>query len=126
MREMDGVKYTVEGTVLRGKGMGRRLGFATANLSIEDAPGIPYGVYAAEALLDGIWHKAVVNVGQHPTLPEGVPTVEIHLLDVEDDFYGKRLVVHLKRFLRGERRFETVEALRAQVRQDIASVRDGE
>ena len=113
-----------EGTVVHGKGMGRKLGFATANLSIEEAPGIPYGVYAAETLVDGVWHKAVANVGRHPTLPDGMPTVEIHLLDVDEYLYGRRIKVRLKRFLRGERKFESVEALRGQVRQDIAAARD--
>lgn len=67
--------------------------------------------------------RAVLNIGKHPTLPEGPPTIEAHLLDFDGDLYGARLSLELIGFLRGERRFPDVEALRAQVKRDIDAAR---
>ena len=110
------------GTVIHGKGVGSRIGFPTANLAISEAPHLHYGVYAATVLVDGQWHRAIVNIGKHPTLPEGLPSIEIHLIDATLDLYGKGVTVRLLRFLREERTFASVDALREQIRRDIASV----
>lgn len=107
------------GTVVHGKGMGRRIGFPTANIALRAMPAVAYGVYAAEVEVDGQRYPAIVNVGKHPTLPEGPPTVEAHLIGETMDLYGKRVQVRLQRYMRAERRFESLEALRGQIRQDI-------
>lgn len=112
----------LHGLVLHGKGKGRTLGFPTANLSIEAAGDIDYGVYAASVLLRGVWQRAIANVGRHPTLPEGPPTVEVHVIDGAPDLYGMDLPVRLERFLRAEMRFDSPQALQQQVLRDIESV----
>lgn len=111
------------GEVVSGKGIGGSvLGFPTANLRTR-SPLPPRGVYAARAILEKESYPAVLNVGTHPTLPEGPPTVEVHLMDFSGDLYGKRLRVQLLDFLRPEMRFASLDALRAQIASDAARAR---
>jgi len=109
----------IEGLVVRGKGAGTGLGFPTANIALPEGWALPYGVYAARVALDGEVHRAVLNVGRHPTLPEGAPAMEIHLIGFDGDLYGRILRVQIGRFLRAETRFPSVEALRVQIRRDV-------
>ena len=111
----------IEGVVVRGKGAGAGLGFPTANIALPEGWAHPYGVYAAEVLLDGKAYRAVLNVGRHPTLPEGAPAIEIHLIGFDGDLYGRTIRVRIGSFLRAETRFPSVEALRAQIRRDVES-----
>lgn len=111
------------GVVVHGKGIGRKLGIPTANLAMDGVEGVRYGVYAAKAALEGKAYPAVANVGRHPTLPEGPPTVEVHILDASMDVYGKEMTVTLMRYLRPEMQFDSVEALRAQIMKDIEAAR---
>lgn len=107
------------GEVLKGKGMGRQLGFPTANLLISDVAHIQYGVYAASVFAGDVWRAAIVNVGKHPTFPEGPPSVEAHIIGYAADLYGKKLTIRFLRFLRDEKKFESVQALREQIQRDI-------
>lgn len=116
-----GHPHRLSGVVCKGSGVGRTLGFPTANLPIPSEVLVPaYGVYAASVLLDKTSYCAVANVGVHPTvgaLP--APVVEAWLFDFDGDLYGKRVTVEFHARLRGEQRFSDVEALRAQVRRDV-------
>jgi len=124
VKAMLGGAYRVSGTVERGKGLGRKLGFPTANLSLPVGKALPpYGVYAARACVEGERYDAVLNIGAHPTVPEGAPTIEIHLLDAAPDLYGKRVEAALEAWLRPEMKFESVEALRAQIARDVETAR---
>ena len=118
--------HIIRGRVEGGKGQGTKLGFSTANLSIECAADIPYGVYAAETDYQGNCYLSIVNIGAHPTLPEGPPTVEVHILDQSFPLYGETLCVRLTKFIRPEKRFDTVDALRKQVQLDMDCVRSGQ
>jgi riboflavin kinase/FMN adenylyltransferase len=113
----------IKGQVVKGKGKGHGLGFATANLPLPEGWEIPYGVYAARVECEGVWYQAVVDVGSQPTLPGDTPMLEAHLLDAAPNLYGKMLTVRLETYLRPELKFESVEALKAQVARDIAAVR---
>lgn len=111
------------GRVVRGKQLGRTLGFPTANLDAESTD-LARGVYAVRVRLEsGAEKMGMMNVGRHPTLPEGPATVEINLLDFEGDLYGQTLYVEPEAFLRGEVRFESPDALRAQLAHDRKTVR---
>ena len=119
-----GRDYTITGPVRHGKGLGRQLGFATLN--VERDPGLirpRLGVYAALALVDGRLWPAAVNIGIRPTFDDGDGlTVEAHLTGFSGDVYGRTVTIYLKRFIRDERKFDTAEALQAQVEQDLREV----
>ncbi len=116
-----GRAYTLSGRVESGKQVGRTLGFPTANVTIPKGKALPsFGVYACWLeTADGAHHPAVVNVGRHPTLPEGKVTVEAHVLDGSPDLYGQRVRLSFLRFQRPEERFADREALQAQISSDV-------
>ncbi len=112
----------VEGFVERGKGLGHALGFPTLNVHPTRAPG-PWpanGVYAAAVWIedDARAYPAMLNQGVHPTVPEGKPTIEAHLIGLDRELYGVPVRVEYLRFLRPERRFESLDALKAQLGRD--------
>ena len=120
-----GHHYMLAGTVARGDGRGRRIGYPTANLATDNALLPPNGVYAAAVLMEGDIHAAVTNVGVRPTFggaPAG-PVVESHLFDVDRDLYGLDVRVAFIRRLREERVFPDGEALRAQIARDCDAAR---
>ena len=109
----------IEGVVVKGKQLGRTIGFPTANIRPERWEGHgPNGVYAAWCTVDGARHPGMLNIGLHPTVPEGAPTVEINLFGFHDDIYGMRATVETVAYLRGEVRFNSVYELRAQLERD--------
>lgn len=114
------------GLVERGAGRGAGLGFPTANLRFQPGILVPaFGVYRAQAELDGVSYPACVNIGVHPTVGTlAQPMAEAHLIGFSGDLYGKELRLWLQARLRGERRFESVAALRAQVLADRRSVEE--
>ena len=119
MNEYHQYHQIIEGVVVRGKQLGRTIGFPTANIRPEKWEGEgPNGVYAAWCTVDGARHPGMLNIGLHPTVPEGAPTVEINLFDFHDDIYGMRAVVETAAYLRGEVRFNSVDELRAQLERD--------
>lgn len=120
-----GDPFQMQGEVVTGDRRGRELGFPTANLVPDQSliqPG--HGIYAARAVFDGEAHAAAVNVGVRPTFKTDlVVLVEAYVLDWEGDLYGKRLALEFLARLRGERRFESAEALIAQMHRDVADAR---
>jgi riboflavin kinase/FMN adenylyltransferase len=126
--EMLGREYTILGTVKAGQKLGRKLGFPTANLSAHSEQFPPNGVYLAEAQLNGAIYRAVANLGYRPTVAQGKPErlLELHLFELNRDIYGEDVEVRFLRFLRPEKKFENVEALRAQIEQDVKRARQSE
>lgn len=121
---MLGRPYTVHGRVIPGKQLGRRLGFPTANLSVDSCKLLPPpGVYAADALLpDGTVNRAVINIGRRPTVDDGnALSVEAHIIGYSGDLYGQVLTLRLLRRLRDERKFPDLEELKAAITADVAS-----
>lgn len=120
-----GHSVLLEGVVGAGRGEGHRLLVPTANLELPAEQFLPgRGVYAAWAELGGALCPAVANVGVRPTLTRDErATVEVHLIDWAGDLRGRILPVHLSRRLRPERKFESLEALRAAVLADIERAR---
>jgi len=120
-----GRPYSLSGTVVQGSTRGRTLGFPTANLRPEDSRKIlPFGVFGGFAgLADGSRHPAIANLGLRPTFHETPPepSIEIHLLDWQGDLYDQPLSFEFHHFVRPERKFEGVEALKAQIREDLAT-----
>lgn len=117
--DMLGRPYSLSGRVVRGKQLGQELGFPTANIAWPQGKAIPpKGVYFARVWVEGMPHLSVLNIGTHPTAPEGPPSIEAYLLDFEGDLYGKHLRAELWRFSRPERRFDSLDALREQIGKD--------
>ncbi|MFY9342552.1 MAG: riboflavin biosynthesis protein RibF [Planctomycetota bacterium] len=120
----------VIGTVVRGDGRGRGLGFPTANVELQPGALPPFGVYAVDAIVDGVVHPAVANLGVRPTFGgaaggagAATATLEVHLLDWTGDLYGRELEVAFRQFLRPEQKFAGADALRAQIARDLAAAR---
>ncbi len=118
----------IVGTVARGEGRGRGIGYPTANVQPEHDCLPPVAVYGSLVRLDGHSgpaHAAVTNVGRRPTFdPAGTPVlVESHLLDFTGDLYGRRVVVEILEPLRDERKFAGATELREQIARDIAAFR---
>jgi len=119
--QMLGRPYSIAGQVTRGDGLGRRLGFPTANLDTTSLALPPHGVYAVHAEAAGESHRAVLNIGLRPTLnnPRAELRVEAHLLDFDADLYGQEIEISFVERLRPERRFGSLRELRNQIAQDI-------
>ena len=120
-----GHSYTITGEVLHGKGLGRTIGAPTLNVVPSDGLLIPaYGVYATRVSVAGRQYDAVTNVGVRPTVDEnGGVTVESHLLDVNEQLYGKKCRVEFVKLLRCEQKFSDLSALQAQIAKDVADAR---
>ena len=114
-----GHPYALVGTIVEGKRRGRELGFPTANLQTDNELIPPHGVYATTLTIEGIVHAAVTNIGVNPTFGDGNATsIETHVLNFDGQLYGKRVHLGFVQRLRDERRFDDVDALRAQIEAD--------
>jgi riboflavin kinase / FMN adenylyltransferase len=118
-----GRPYSVSGTVQRGAGRGRTLGFPTANLRPDRPLVLAAGVYAARARWDGHVADAVVNLGYRPTFDESQYWIEAYLFDFSGDLYDRPLTLDFLRRIRPERKFPGVEELRTQVFADMEEAR---
>ncbi|MGE3855950.1 MAG: bifunctional riboflavin kinase/FAD synthetase [Dehalococcoidia bacterium] len=119
-----GRPYAIRGPVLHGEQRGRQMGFPTLNVGVSPDRALPpHGVYVTRALVDDREYRAVTNIGTRPTFDGRTTTVETHLLDFEGDLYGHVVTIELVRMLRGERKFDGLEALRAQIAQDAQQAR---
>lgn len=122
---MLGRAYALTGIVVRGAQRGKALGFPTINLACEQELLPRSGVYVARATIDNQTHRAVANIGTRPTVEEDGPKlVEAHILDFDRDVYGMRAGVEVLHRLRDEQRFESLEALQAQIRRDAMAARE--
>lgn len=121
-----GRAWSVRGVVQHGDARGRTIGFRTANVALGRHLEPARGVYAARVrLASGARHDAVANVGRRPTVNAGpLSRLEVHIFDFEGDLYDQEIAVSLVEFLRDERRFEGLEALKAQIALDAALARD--
>jgi len=123
--QMLGRAYSLSGQVIKGDGVGRKLGFPTANLGVNGLVLPPGGVYAVHAETDGKVLRAVLNIGYRPTLNQATPVlhVEAHLLDFASDLYGKELELIFVDRLRDEKKFGSLEELKEQIARDIQAAR---
>lgn len=123
-----GREYSILGTVIEGLKLGRTLGFPTANLSAHNEQFPPDGVYAVEVRqIGGAPRRGVANIGVRPTLANasGERSLEVHLFDFDGSLYGTDLEVFFRRYLRPERKFPSLEALREQIAADVEEARRG-
>lgn len=119
-----GHPHVLTGEVVSGRKLGRTLGIPTANLLIpEDVVQLRYGVYACMAKVAGEAWPAVTNVGNRPTVGGHRVTVEPWLLGFEGDLYGKELTLEFHKFLRPEKKFDSLEALKEAIRENAEQTR---
>lgn len=119
-----GYDYYIEGIVVEGERRGRKLGFPTVNLDTKWEILPKPGVYATYAKLPDGFHESITNIGIRPTFEESKLTVETHIFDFNENLYGKEFRVNFVKRLRDEKRFENVDKLVAQIKHDIAAVRE--
>ena len=124
--QMLGRTYSIAGKIIHGDQLGHKLGFPTANLDTTGMIVPTNGVYAAQAILRGQTHRAVLNIGLRPTVqnPTPTPRVEVHLLDFSGDVYGQELEINFAKKLRDEQKFPSLELLREQIQRDIPAARE--
>ncbi len=119
-----GRTYSFTGVVERGKRIGHSIGFPTLNITPDkDKIMPPRGVYESVVMLGGCAYKGMSNIGMKPTVKEdGNVNLETHLFDFDEEAYGEEITVGLRRFIRPERRFEGLDALKAQLNADMEKI----
>ena len=119
-RRMLGRPYGVEGLVERGAERGHKLGFPTANLHPHNRVIPRNGVYVTGTLIEGQWRRSVTNIGLRPTFGEATePSVETYVMNWDGDLYGDVVRVRFLYRLRDERKFTSIEELKAQIKRDV-------
>ncbi|SFV35591.1 bifunctional riboflavin kinase/FAD synthetase [Hyphomicrobium facile] len=117
-----GSPWRVAGRVVGGAKRGTDMGYPTANLPMPKGTTLGHGIYAVRAYFDGIPHDAAAYLGTRPTFDDGMPVLEVYLFDFSGDLYGREMEVEFIDFIRGDRKFRSVEELVAQMDEDIAKV----
>lgn len=125
VKKLLGYDYFFKGKVVHGKQLGRTIGFPTLNLIPSPNKILPeYGVYESEVVIDNLMYKGVTNIGIRPTIDDGTyVTVETFVLDFDEDVYDSDVIIRLKKFIRPEQKFDSVNGLKKQLEADIAFVR---
>lgn len=117
-----GSPFFLLGTVVEGRRLGRTLGVPTINIAPPKEKLLPpFGVYMSRTRIDGVWYNGITDIGRKPTVGEFARGAETHLFGAEGDLYGKEALTELLSFSRPEIRFDSLDALRAQLTADIAS-----
>ncbi|OKH11518.1 bifunctional riboflavin kinase/FAD synthetase [[Limnothrix rosea] IAM M-220] len=120
-----GRAYTLQGKVIHGQKLGRKLGFPTANLELSATKFLPkYGVYGVQVNIQSSGQNqwGILNLGCRPTVEPNAknPTIEVHLFDYDQHIYGETLTVKLLHYLRPEQKFDSLQKLQAQIHTDCA------
>ncbi len=118
-----GHPYVVVGEVLHGQALGRTLGYPTANMRLEQTCRLAHGIYAVRVEGEGLQKDGVASFGRRPTFDNGAPLLETYLFDFAGDLYGRTLAVSFVAWIRGEAKFDSVDALIVAMRQDEATAR---
>jgi riboflavin kinase/FMN adenylyltransferase len=119
-----GRNYSVSGQVISGQRLGRTLGVPTANIALEPTNRLAHGVYAVVARVDGRALPAVASFGTRPTVDDGPPLLEVHLLDFDGDLYGREMDVEFIERIRDELKFDSIPALVAEMERDKVRARE--
>ena len=122
--EMLGHRWKVEGVVQGGARRGTGLGYPTANIALGKGATLAHGIYAVHVGVDGARHQGAAYLGTRPTFDDGSPVLEVFLFDFDGDLYGRTIEVEFVEFLRGDRKFDGPDALKAQMDVDCARARE--
>jgi riboflavin kinase/FMN adenylyltransferase len=127
--EFLGRSFQCSGVVVEGQKIGRTIGFPTANIDLNNQHKIlpKDGVYAVRAEINGASYNGMMNIGFNPTVLSKESTekkIEVHLFDFDADIYGEHMAVFLYRYIRNEKTFSNLEALKSQLKHDSKEVRN--
>ena len=119
-----GYNFYVEGPVMHGLENGRKINFPTINLEVDEKI-LPDGVYITKTTVDGKVYKSMTNIGTHPSVSElDKPIIEAHLLDFDEFIYGKIVKVEFFKFIRDQRKFPSLDALKEQLKKDLITTQN--
>ena len=125
VEQLLGRPYSMKGSVEKGRQLGAELGFPTCNLNPARRQLPILGVFACQVKLRNSYHQAAVNIGYRPTVTEeGLPMLEAHILDFDEDLYGQKIEVIFRQKIRGELKFTGLDALKKQLATDVKLVRE--
>ena len=115
-----GYEYSITGNVVRGKAIGRDLGFPTANIEVEDEYKLiaAVGVYACRVQYMGRMYKGMSNIGFRPTIDHGDLTIEVNIFEFDQQLYGEEITIYFVDRMRDEKKFESLDALKRQLIKD--------
>jgi riboflavin kinase/FMN adenylyltransferase len=115
-----GYQYSISGRVVKGKQIGRQIGFPTANIFVEDSTKLipKEGVYSVDVLINDTKYQAMMNIGQSPTVAAKSQRLEVHIFDFNQDIYEHTIKVFLKERVRDEVHFENLDFLKEQLQKD--------
>lgn len=116
--------HFLHGPVVRGRERGRAIGFPTANIESETECIPPDGVYATRVILDDGAYPSITNIGMRPTFAETARSIEAHIFDFTRDLYGLRVKLEIIERIRGERKFNSADALKRQIALDLGKARE--
>lgn len=118
-----GYRYFVSGNIIHGEKRGRDLGYPTANMALAPENELCHGIYAVQMRVEGTLHDGVASFGRRPTFDNGAPLLETYVFDFSGDLYDKKVEVVFAKFLRGEEKFDNLDALIAQMNEDSKNAR---
>ena len=119
-----GRPWRVTGTVIGGAKRGTGMGYPTANVPMPRGTALAHGIFAVRVLIEGARHEGAAYLGTRPTFDDGKPVLEVFLFDFDGDLYGHEIAVEFIAFLRGDRKFDTMDALVAQMDIDVMRARE--
>lgn len=119
--------YSAGGRVVRGRGDGKKLGFPTANVAVDGSKMLPGGIYYAQCIIDGSVYPAAADVGSSPTLTgktlQGKPVCEVYIIDFNRNILGKNVTVNFLKFIRKEKKFDSIGSLKKQIGADVKLIK---
>lgn len=118
-----GDTWRVQGKIVGGAKRGTGMGFPTANIPMPKGTALAHGIYAVRAHVDGAVHNAAAYLGTRPTFDNGMPVLEVFLIDFQGDLYGHEMDVEFVDFIREDRKFHSAGALVVQMEKDVAKIR---
>ena len=117
---MLGYRFSISGEVIRGRQIGRTIGYKTANIKYpNELITLPYGVYSTEAKVGNEIYKAIANFGVRPTVNGTDEILEVHILGFDEDIYGENIEVFFYKMIRKEQKFSSLDELKKQIKKDI-------
>ena len=109
---------------MHGNGLGVKLGFPTANIILNSSLVLPkFGVYYAVCEIDGKKYNCAINIGDKPTVDNNYLGLEAFIFDFNEDIYGKKIKIYLKKFIRKEEKFRNLDELINQMKKDVEDIR---